>query len=70
MVDALVALGLPRRTVSTTASKPAGRPFHTVKFSGETQCRTLFQALYENVPESQYLKRKHDSLLSAVPLEA
>ena len=61
MLDELVKAGFPERTIYTNRSKKKGkRPtIYSFKFHG-FQCQQLCHYLYDNVPQSQYLKRKHD----------
>ena len=55
MAEHLKKAGLPERTIYKTKGR---QPSYYIKYSG-LQCKKLYHYLYDGVPSTQYLERKH-----------
>jgi len=56
MLNELEKAGLKKRTIYTIKRK---NPSYYFRFNGFSQCKDLYHYLYDNVPQEQYLERKH-----------
>lgn len=62
MLNNMYSFKFSKRTIYV---KPGKHPNYYFKFSGD-QCKKLFHFMYDNVPETQYLKRKHNIFLKGI----